>query len=158
MSIIYLHWCKINTIITFHLNLEEIKIMPVGKMLLLLFFLAVSPWEALPDPCLAHTFWSSNSHWAQLKLSSPQLHGVLVSADCSHPTPCSRWLRRHAVTCCSIVPSAVPPCRRAEPWQDPRGHPGPRREEARRNPQDILFSAHFQPMAEDLKQVLSPAW
>jgi len=43
MSIIDLHSSKINTIITFHLNLEEVKIMPVGKMMLLLFFLAVSP-------------------------------------------------------------------------------------------------------------------
>lgn len=38
-------------IIKFHLNLEEIKIMPVGTMVLLLFLLALGPWGALPHPC-----------------------------------------------------------------------------------------------------------
>lgn len=36
--------------------------MPVGKMVLPLFFLAVSPREALPHPCWAHAFWSYNFH------------------------------------------------------------------------------------------------
>lgn len=34
--------------------------MPVGKMVLPLFFPAVSPWEALPHLCQAHAFWSCN--------------------------------------------------------------------------------------------------
>lgn len=65
-------------IIKFHLNLEEIKIMPAGTVVLLLFLLAVAPWEALPHPCWARASCPCHFHCAQAEFSPAELRGAFI--------------------------------------------------------------------------------
>lgn len=52
--------------------------MPAGTMVLLLFLLAVAPWEALPHPCWARASCACHFHCAQAEFSSAQLPGAFI--------------------------------------------------------------------------------
>lgn len=138
LSLIYLHWSKINMIIKFHLNLEDIKTMPVGTMVLLLFLLALSAWEHCLIPA-GHLLPAPVTSTAprQSSVQPSCLEHSFNPSSCSYPAlyPCSCWLWRCVVTC-STVPSFIPVVGELS-----RILPSPRKE--RRSPQDEFLPAHL---------------
>lgn len=107
-------------IITFHLNLEEIKILSVGTTVLLLFFLALSPWEAL-GMCFLSLQLPLHSGKAHFTPAAWNFHLIQVPAPTllSVPAPFGSGGGDPLQHC-----SLPHPCGgRAE--QDPRGLPVP---------------------------------
>lgn len=137
LSLIYFHWSKINTIIKSHLNLEDIKMMPVGTTVLLLFLLALSSMGTLPHPC-CHVLPAPLTPTAprQSSVQPSCLEHSFNPSFCSYPAlyPCSCWLWRCVVTCSTV------------PTQSQKGE---------EKPPGWAFACSC---AADPKQDVSPAW